>query len=445
MSNGNENIMENMNIKKLSLKMATPMVISMLSLALYNLVDSIFVSNIGNSALTAISLAYPIQAIITAIALGTSIGVNSLISRKLGEKDKITANKTSVNGIILIFLSYIFVALLSCVLIKPLLSLFTKDSTTLNYTNTYLSICIMFSFGLSFQILFEKISEAYGKTVYSMLIQFIGAIINLILDPLLIYGWKFIPGFGIKGAAIATVIGQVSGMVLGIILLYKRYIKLELKCFKLDKRIVSDIYKVGFPTIISESLAAFVSLILNKLLISFSEYAVPLFGIYNKVQSFIFMIVYGFNYGMIPIVGYNFGAKKYLKMKKVIKLFLVYAEVIMILGIIIFVFGGNVIFNIYSADTEIIKIGIFAFRVLSIGFIFAGVSLVLSSVFQAIGKGKYSLIIYLFRQLIINIPVIWALSYTKNIQLIWFVFVISEIIAMIVSFLIYKKEVKKLS
>lgn len=438
------NDMEEMNLKKLSIKMSIPMVISMISLALYNLVDSIFVSNIGTEALTAISLSYPIQAIITGIALGTGIGINSLMSRKLGEKKEEMVQNIALHGVLLMVITYIIIAIFGGTLVEKLFMSFTQDKLTLNYTVTYLSICLFFSFGLLFQILFEKIAEAFGKTVYSMTIQFSGAVINLILDPILIYGLLGIPALGVKGAAIATVIGQISGMIIGLILLKKNCISFSLKRFKYSFNIVKDIFVVGLPSIISECMAAFVTLILNKLLIVYSNFAVPLWGIYNKVQSFIFMIVYGFNYGMIPIVGYNYGAKKYDRMKQTIKIFVVYAEIIMAIGAIIFMFLGKTIFNIYGAEQGIIDIGINALRILSLGFLFAGISLVLSSVFQAIGKGSYSLIIFVLRQLIINIPIIYLLQKYADINTIWYVFVISEISAMVVSLILYKKENKKL-
>ena len=440
----NDNQMENGNLKKLSIKMSIPMVVSMLSLALYNLIDSIFVSNIGTEALTAISLSYPIQAIVTGIALGTGIGVNSLISRKLGEKKEETVKNVILHGIILMILSYIIVGILGNVFLKPIFMCFTEDELTIKYAVQYLSICLTFSFGLIFQILFEKISEALGKTVYSMLIQFSGAVINLILDPILIYGFYKIPALGIKGAAIATVIGQISGMILGIILLKKSKVSFNLKKLKIILKIIKEIYQVGLPSIVSESLAAFVTLILNKILTVYSVFAVPFWGIYNKVQSFIFMIVYGFNYGMIPIVGYNYGAKKYSRMKETIKLFIIYAESIMCIGIIIFMFAGKFIFNIYGAEEGIVSIGINAFRILSIGFIFAGISLVLSSVFQAIGKGTYSLLIFGIRQLIINIPLVYILRNNISINNIWYIFVVSEIVAMIVSCILYKRENRKI-
>jgi len=341
-------------------------------------------------------------------------------------------------------LSYIIVAIFGNVFIKQIFMSFTEDELTIKYGIQYLSICLTFSFGLIFQILFEKISEALGKTVHSMLIQFSGAVINLILDPILIYGFYKIPALGIKGAAIATIIGQISGMILGIILLKKSNVSFNFKKLKFDFKIVKQIYQVGLPSIISESLAAFVTLILNKILTAYSTFAVPFWCIYNKVQSFIFMIVYGFNYGMIPIVGYNFGAKNYDRMKKTIKLFIIYVETIMCIGVILFVFAGRLIFNIYGAEEGIINIGIIAFRILSIGFVFAAISLVLSSVFQAIGKGTYSLIIFAIRQLIINIPLVYILRNSISIDNIWYIFVVSEIVAMIVSCILYRREKNKI-
>ncbi len=438
-----KNELEDMNLKKLSIKMSIPMVISMISLALYNLVDSIFVANIGTEALTAISISYPIQAITIALALGTGIGINSLISRKLGEKQKEIISNIVMHGTILMIITYLIVAIYAGTLISKTLMCFTQDLLTIKYSVEYLSICLFFSFGLLFQILFQKISEAYGKTIYSMTIQILGAIINLILDPILIYGLLGMPALGIKGAAIATVIGQTSGMILGLILLKKNNITLNIKKFRFNLKIIKEIYIVGLPTIISESMAAFVTLILNKILIGYSNFAVPFWGIYNKVQSFIFMIVYGFNYGMIPIVGYNYGAKKYDRMKQTIKIFIIYAEIIMVIGLILFVFFGNIIFKIYGAEKGIVDIGIDALRILSLGFVFSGISLVLSSVFQAIGKGIYSFVIFIFRQILINIPVIYLLKGYININIIWYIFVLSETIAMALSCIFYSKMSKR--
>lgn len=438
------NEMEELNLKKLSLKMSIPMVISMISLALYNLVDSIFVSNIGTEALTAISLSYPIQAIVTAIALGTGIGINSLISRKLGENQKEAAQNIVLQGVFLTIVTYLIVSIFTVTLLDKVVACFTSNALIIEYTNHYLWICLFFSTGLLFQILFQKISEAYGKTIYSMVIQLSGAVINLILDPILIYGLFGMPALGVKGAAIATVIGQASGMILGFILLKKNCVTFDIKKFKFSMKTIKEIYQVGLPTIISESMVAFVTLILNKLLIGFSNFAVPFWGIYNRIQSFIFMIVYGFNYGMLPIVGYNYGAKRYDRMKQTIKIFIIYAEIIMILGMIVFIGFGNIIFKIYGAEKGIIDIGINGLRILSLGFVFAGISLVLSSVFQAIGKGIYSLIIFMLRQLAINIPIIYLLKGYTDINAIWHIFVLSEIIAMIVSYILYKKTMKKI-
>jgi len=444
MEKAKNNEMEEMNLRRLSIKMSIPMVISMLSLALYNLVDSIFVANIGTEALTAIALSYPIQAIITAIALGTGIGINSLISRRLGEKQEKAVENIIIHGFLIMILVCIAVAIFAGAFADKIFMFFTQDQLIIEYGAQYLLICLVFSIGLLFQILFEKILEAHGKTTSSMAIQISGAIINLILDPILIYGLLGMPALGIKGAAIATVIGQISGMILGFILLRKHCTKINIKNFKYDIKIIKDIYIVGLPSIFSESMAAFVTLILNKLLISFSDFAVPFWGIYNKVQSFIFMIVYGFNYGMIPIVGYNYGAKKYDRMKQTIKIFIVYAEAIMIIGVVLLIFFGNIIFRIYGAEKGIINIGINGLRILSLGFVFAGISLVLSSVFQAIGKGIFSLIIFMLRQLVINIPLIYLLQNHASINTIWYVFVLSEIIAMTVSCILYKNVSKKI-
>jgi putative MATE family efflux protein len=441
MEQKHNNEMETMNIKKLALKVSIPMVISMISIALYGIVDTIFISKISEEALTAVSLSVPLQYIITAIGLGTGIGVNSILAKTLGEKNDKKAIKIIFNGIILIFISWIIIALLSIKGINYFFNFFTDNDAIHKLGCNYLSIIAMFSIGSLYQILIEKILEAYGKSKSSMIVQFGGAIINLILDPILIFGfWKIQP-LGIKGAAISSVIGQMFGMIVGISILAKnKIIKIqELKNIKLNLDIVKSIYKVGIPTIILESASSFITLILNKILISFSESAVAVWGIYNQLQRFIIIIVYGLNYGMIPIVAYNWGAKNKKRIKDSIKFFIQLAISVTLLGEMLFLLIPKQLIMMFNSSTEILEIAIPAFRILSIGFVFAGISLVLSSTFQAFGKGTYSLIVNMSRQIIFVLPFILILKVILGIYSVWISFTIAEILTMFIAILLFKK------
>ena len=442
MKNKNSNKMETMDMKKLAINMSLPMIISMIALALYNIVDSIFVSRISQDALTALSLVAPVQSIMIAITLGTGVGINSLVSRKLGEKKKDEVNKALGNGITLIVFSWIIVAILGVFFTKWFMSVFTDDRTIIDLGTKYLSICMIFSLGMFLQIAFEKIMESLGKATASMIIQFSGAIINLILDPILIFGFGSIPALGVTGAAIATVTGQTIGMIIGVVYLKREKLGLKANDFKLEKNIVKQIYVVGFPTIILESVSAFITLILNKILILFSEVAIPVWGIYNKVQSFLFMIVYGLNNGMIPIIGYNYGAKNKSRIKEALNVFLILSETVMFIGMIVFLVFADNILLLFDASEEMLAIGSIALRTLSLGFMFAGISIILSGVFQATGKGNYSLIVFILRQLSINLPLLYLIGKYINVNLMWSAFVFSELLAMIVS-IVFINKIKK--
>lgn len=432
--------MEKMDIPKLGMKMSIPMVISMVSIALYEIVDAMFISQISGDALTTISLSLPIIAIIVAISLGTSIGINALLAKTLGEKNDKKAKKIISTGFRLLLISWTLIAVISLIGVKPFFSFFTANKIVKRLGYTYLSIISILSIGSIFQILFEKILEAYGKTKSSMIVQFSGAVINLILDPILIFGVGIIPALGIKGAAISTVIGQCFGMVLGFaIILKNRIITVkEIIELKLDKSITKEIYKVGFPTIIMEALNSFITLFLNKILISFSDSAVSVWGIYNQLQKFVIIIVYGLNNGMIPIVAYNWGAKKKERVKECISFFLKVGLVVVLFGEVIFLFFPEQIISIYDVTSEVLAIGKDAFRILSLGFIFAGISLVLSSTFQAFGNGTYSLIINLSRKIVFVLPLILILKPFIGIYSVWLSFTIAEVITMIIAIVLFR-------
>lgn len=440
------NEMETMGIKKLALKISTPMVISMISIALYGIIDTMFVSGISEDALTSIALAIPFISIITAIGLGTGIGVNTILAKTLGEKNESKVSKIIITGIVLTIISWIVVCLVSVLGLKLFFTFFTQNAQIQKLGYDYLLIISVFSFGSLFQILIEKILEAYGKSKSSMIVQFSGAIINLILDPILIFGLLGIPALGIRGAAISSVAGQIFGMLIGIYFIIKNELisKEDLLGFKWEKSIVKDIYKVGVPTMILESATSFVTLILNKILITFSEAAVSVWGIYCQLQKFVIIIVYGLNNGMIPIIAYNWGAKKKVRVKDSISFFLKLAIGVTAIGMLIFLLLPGQIASIYKTSAEVLNIAIPAFRILSLGFVFAGISLVFSASFQAFGKGTYSLIINLSRQIIISLPLIFILKGILGINSVWVSFVIAEIITTMIAIMLFRKINKKI-
>lgn len=447
MENKQINEMEEMNIPKLAIKTSLPMIISMISIALYGIVDTIFVSNISEKALTAITLSYPIQNIITGIGLGTGIGLNSLLARSLGEKKQEKVKKIISNSILLTFLTWIIIAIISVLGIKPFLKYFSNDTKIIEFGASYLYIITIFSIGTLFQITIEKILEAYGKTKESMIVQISGSVINLILDPILIYGFLFVPAFGITGAAVATIIGQILGMLIGILYIRKfniiefNFSKINTK---LDKEIVKEIYKVGIPTMILEITTSFIILLVNKVLIEFSDLAVSVWGIYTKVEKFVLIIIYGLNYGMIPIIAYNYGAKRNDRIKETTEFFLKIALIITIIGTLIVSIFPTEILKVFDVSKETIKIGVVAFRILSLGFVFASVSLVLSAIFQAFGNATYSLIIKLLRKIIIAVPIIVIFKNIVGMNIIWIAFTVAEILTMIISIIMYKKIIKKI-
>lgn len=442
------NEMESMKIPKLALKISIPMVLSMISIALYQIIDTVFITLMRNdNVVTAISLCVPLVSIITAIALGTAIGVNSILAKTLGENNEQKSKKIIVNGIILTFISWVVTALI-CRLggVNLFIKSFSKNKEIQDFAIKYLSIISVFSIGTFFQILFEKILEAYGKAKSSMWVQFSGAIVNLVLDPILIFGIGIIPALGIKGAAISTVIGQIFGMILGIIFITKQKI-IELKALKnlkIEKQITKEIYKVGFPTMILEMASSFITMILNKILIEVSDLAVSVWGLYSQLQKFVIIIVYGLNYGMIPIVAYNFGAKNKERVVETIKFYLKLAVGVTFIGATIFMIMPDRIITIYKVSSVLIEIAVPAFRILGIGFVFAGISLVISSSFQALGNGTYSLIINLSRNIIFVVPLILILKNFMGIYAVWTSFAIAEILTTIVAVILYKKIYKNI-
>ena len=444
------NKMEATPMFKLLMSMSLPAMCSMLIQSLYNIVDSLFVAQIGEDALTAVSLGFPIQTLIIAVAVGTGIGINSLISRSLGEKNYEKAAKVADHGIVLALASWVVFAVIGIFFTKAFFEKATPNPAIIKMGTQYISIVTICSIGCFVQINIEKIFQATGNMLYPMLMQMTGAIINIILDPIFIFGWFGIPAMGVAGAAIATVIGQISGMLLGIYLMNKKtqLIKISFKGFKIIPEVIKEIYKVGFPSIIMQSIMAIVVMVLNTILIALSQSAVSVLGIYFKLQSFVFMPVFGLTQGALPIMGYSYGAKNKERLVSCIKNTLIVAGIIMAVGTVIFNGMPQQLLGMFNGSEELFRIGVLALRIISIGFVFAAFSIVVSTFFQAIGDGVHSLIISFVRQIIILLPCAWLLAKQLGVVGVWLAFPIAEVFAAICSVIFfvikYKKKIRNL-
>lgn len=436
-----ENKMGTMTVNKLLISMSLPMIISMLVQALYNVVDSMFVAQISENALTAVSLAFPLQSLMIAVGVGTGVGVNAVLSKSLGQKDFESANKAASNGIILSFLSYVIFALIGVFLTGVFFKSQTSNVEIINHGSQYIYICTILSVGLFGQIILERLLQSTGKTFYTMITQGIGAIINIILDPILIFGLFGAPEMGVAGAAVATVTGQIIAMFLALYFNLKKNheIKLNKKVFKPDIKIIKRIYAVGVPSIVMQSIGSVMTFGLNKILIGFTPTATAVFGVYFKLQSFVFMPVFGLNNGMVPIVAYNYGAKNEERVTKTIKLSTIYAMGIMLVGFLIFQAFPKQLLCLFNASEDMLRIGIPALRIISINFIFAGFCVIASSVFQALENGMLSLVVSAVRQLIAILPLAFIFGQVFGVNAIWFAFPVSEIIAVILSAMFMKK------
>lgn len=424
-----ENKMGVMPVNKLLMNMSLPMMISMLVQALYNVVDSIFVSRIDENALTAVSMAFPIQSLMIALGAGTGVGVNALLSRSLGEKDYDRVNKAAGNGIFLAGINYLVFLLVGILVTTPFYLSQTKDAQILSYGQQYLTIICCCSFGMYGQFIFERLLQSTGRTFYTMITQSIGAIINIILDPIFIFGYFGIPKMGVAGAAIATVIGQIVAGTIALVINIKKNdeIQLKVKGFRPDGKTIARIYEVGIPSIIMQAIGSVMTYGMNRILIIFSSTAVAVFGVYFKLQSFIFMPVFGLNNGMVPIIAYNYGAGKKDRLIKTLKLSIIYAVGLMLLGVIIFQLFPAPLFALFDASETMLAIGIPALRIISLSFIFAGFCIVCGSLFQALGNGVYSMVVSIARQLLVLLPVAYLLSLSGKVEAVWWAFPVAEI------------------
>lgn len=427
--------------------MSLPMIASMLVQALYNVVDSVFVAQISENALTAVSLAFPIQSLMIAVSSGTCVGINALLSRSLGEKRQKEANLSAVNGVFLAFVSYLVFALMGIFGSHLFFASQTENREIVEFGTQYLTICLIFSFGIFMEMTFERIMQSTGRTIYSMVTQGTGAIINIILDPIMIFGLFGFPRLGIRGAAIATVTGQIIAMILAVWFNHKknRDVQLSFKGFKPDGRIIAKIYEVGVPSIVMQSIVSIMTFGMNKILIMFSETAVSVLGIYFKLQSFIFMPIFGLNNGVIPIVAYNYGAGHKKRIMDTIKLSTFIAVGIMLIGLIIFQVFPEGLLKLFNASDHMLEVGVPALRIISTSFLFAGYCIILGSVFQALGNGVYSLIVSVARQLLCILPLAYVFARVAGLHAVWYSFPLAELISVTLTTILFRRiYVKKL-
>lgn len=442
-----ENKMGTAPVFKLIMSMALPSMFSMIVQALYNIVDSIFVAQISENALTAVSLALPLQLLIVSVGVGMGVGLNSLVSRRLGEGKQEEANSAATHGIILAFCHWIIFLILGLVISGPFLSLYTDNTEIFNMGKDYLGIVMIFSFGCFIEIAIEKTLQATGNMIFPMLFMLSGAITNIILDPIFIFSL----GFGVSGAAIATVIGQIVSMVFALIVLFvrKHAVHVTFKNFKINLKTIKNIYAVGLPSMIMQSIGSVMIVGMNGILVVFSNTAVSIFGIYFKLQSFIFMPVFGLTHGVMPVLGYNYGARNKDRMLKAQKFGCLIAMVIMAIGTVIFWVAPRLLLNMFNAGPEMQEQGQLALRILSICFVPAAIGIMFSTFFQATGRGMRSLFISILRQLVVLLPAAYLLSLTGNLDFVWFSFPIAESVSLITAIVLFihllKTDINKLT
>ena len=443
-----ENKMGVMPVNKLLVSMSLPMMISMLVQALYNIVDSYFVAKISENALSAVSLAFPIQTLMIAILGGSSVGLGTVLSHSLGEKKFKKVTDVANHGIFITIIIYLIFVLMGFFLVKPFFASQTSDTEILTYGMDYLQLICIGSVGLCGQFLFERLLQSTGKTFYTMITQATGAIINIILDPIFIFGLFGFPKLGVMGAAVATIIGQICAFLFAFYLNHKKNteVKINLKGFSPSAYLIGQIYKIGFPSIIMQSIGSIMVYGMNQILMSFTSTATAVFGVYFKLQSFIFMPIFGLNNGMLPIMAYNYGAKKKSRLLSAIKLGMIYAISLMAIGFIAFQVWPKQLLNIFDASEQMLSIGIPALRIISLHFLLAGFNIIALSTCQALGKAVYSMITSICRQLVVLLPAAYILSRFGNVNYVWWAFPIAEIVALIITagFLIktYKENIK---
>ncbi|MBR3560134.1 MAG: MATE family efflux transporter [Oscillospiraceae bacterium] len=436
-----ENKMGTMAEGKLLATMAIPMMISMLLQALYNVVDSYFVSRVSQDAFNALSLAFPLQSLMIGLGAGTGLGVNALISRSLGEKCKDMADRVANTGVVLFALCAALFAVIGFTCSAPFFRTQTDVAAIVEAGTVYCTICLGFSFGIFFQFCFERFLQATGRTSLSMITQITGAVINIVLDPILIFGYFGLPAMGVKGAAIATVAGQIISAALGLFInvRYNQDISLNVREMRFRVDITKEVYKIAFPSILMQCVGSFLVYGMNQILLTFSTVATAVYGAYFKLQSFIFMPVFGLNNAMVPIISYNYGARRADRVKKTIRLSVLTAVGIMLAGAFLFEVFPAPLLRIFDADAAMLRDGVPAFRIIATSYLFAGFCIIAGSVFQAIGNPMHSLIVSICRQIVVLLPAAYLLSLTRRLELVWLSYPIAEIFSLILSVYFLRK------
>jgi len=439
-----ENKMGVMPVGRLLAGMAVPMMISMLVQALYNVVDSVFVSRISENAFNAVGLAFPLQSLMIAVGAGTAVGINALLSRSLGEKRQDMADRAAGTGIFLSLCSAVVFALIGIFLSRPFFLAQAKSVPEIVEMGTaYTRICLGLSVGIFCQFCFERLLQSTGRTTLAMLTQLAGAITNIVLDPIFIFGLLGVPRLGVAGAAVATVLGQFVGAILAIILNLKcnHDIHIRSSLIRPDKAAVKEIYRVGIPSIVMQSIGSVMTFGMNKILFVFTPTATAVFGAYFKIQSFIFMPIFGLNNGMVPIISYNYGAARPERVWKTVRLTIFTAVSIMFLGFLAFQTVPATLLSLFDASAEMTAIGIPALRIISISFLLAGFCIISGSVCQAIGNPMYSMVVSVCRQLVVLLPAAWLLAQTGRLELVWWSFPIAEIASVTLSSIFLRRTV----
>lgn len=443
--NTRENKMGTMPVNKLILTISVPMMISMLVQALYNIVDSIFVAQISENALTAVSLIFPIQSLMIAFGAGLGVGFSSLLSRSLGEKIQDRVNKAAMNGIFLEVVSGIIFLLIGLFLPAAFMKSQTSDAEIVHYGIQYMTVICSCSIFLFMQMTMERLLQSTGKTVYTMITQSLGAIINLVMDPILIFGLLGFPKMGVTGAAVATIFGQTVAALLALYFNKRKNLEIQLylKSFRPEWDIIKRIFAVGIPTLLMQAIGSVMVYGMNKILLSFTSTASAVFGVYFKLQSFIFMPIFGLNNGLVPIIAYNYGAGKRMRMEKTFRLGLTYAIIILGIGLILFESFPGIFLSMFKASDYMREIGIPALRIIALSFPFAAVSIICGSMFQALGNGLYSMIVSFMRQLVVLLPAAYLLSLTGVLQSVWWSFNIAEVASVCTSIFLFLRIRKK--
>lgn len=439
-----ENKMGTQPVGRLLAGMAIPMMISMLVQALYNIVDSVFVSRLSENALTAVSLAFPLQNLMIAVCAGTTVGMNALLSRSLGAKEQERADRAANTGIFLALASFVVFAIVGALFSRTFFLLQTDVPEIVDYGTDYARVCLCCSIGLFCQFTFERLLQSTGRTHLSMCTQILGAVTNIVLDPILIFGLLGFPRLEVMGAAVATVVGQCLAAVAALILNLKKNpdIHIRPRHIRWHGATVKNIYRIGLPSIVMQCIGSVMVFGVNRILISFTTTATAVFGAYFKLQSFIFMPVFGLNNGMVPIIAYNYGAKKPDRVKRTIKLAVLSAMGIMAVGFAVFEIAPGALLSFFDASENMLAIGAPALRIIALSFILAGFCIIAGSVCQAIGNPFYSLIVSVCRQLVVLLPVAWLLSHTGVLTLVWLAFPISELVSLVLSAIFLRRTMR---